>query len=67
MGRPLSNDLRHRVISAVEEGSSASAAARRFGVGRSTVVDRNRPTSILRCGDESDRKSGASGMWALAQ
>ena len=38
MGRPLSNDLRHRVISAVEEGSSASAAARRFGVGRSTAI-----------------------------
>jgi transposase len=27
------------VISAVEEGSSASAAARRFGVGRSTAID----------------------------
>lgn len=39
MGRPLSNDLRHRVISAVEEGASASAAARRFGVGRSTAID----------------------------
>ena len=38
MGRPLSNDLRHRVISAVEGGSSASAAARRFGVGRSTAI-----------------------------
>ena len=39
MGRPLSNDLRRRVVSAVEEGSSASAAARRFGVGRSTAID----------------------------
>ena len=39
MGRPLANDLRRRVISAVEEGSSASAAARRFGVGRSTAID----------------------------
>ncbi len=39
MGRPLSNDLRRRVISAVEEGSSASAAARRFGVGRTTAID----------------------------
>ncbi len=39
MGRPLSNDLRRRVIFAVEEGSSASAAARRSGVGRSTAID----------------------------
>ena len=39
MGRALSNDLRRRVISAVEEGSTASAAARRFGVGRSTAID----------------------------
>ncbi len=38
MGRPLSNDLRRRVISAVERGSAASAAARRFGVGRSTAI-----------------------------
>lgn len=39
MGKPLSNDLRRRVISAVEGGSSASAAGRRFGVGRSTAID----------------------------
>ncbi len=38
MGRALSNDLRRRVISAVERGSTASAAARRFGVGRSTAI-----------------------------
>ena len=39
MGRPLSNDLRRRVISAVEQGSTTSAAARRFRVGRSTAID----------------------------
>jgi len=40
MVRPYSDDLRRRVVSAViDEGMSASAAARRFGVGRSTAID----------------------------
>lgn len=39
MSRAYSEDLRQRVVSAVvEEGMSASAAARRFGVARSTAI-----------------------------
>ncbi len=34
----LSEDLRFRVISAVEAGSSCRAAAARFGVGTSSAV-----------------------------
>ena len=38
MTRALSNDLRHRVISAVDEGMSRRASAERFGVAPSTAV-----------------------------
>ena len=38
MTRPLSNDLRHRVISAVDEGMSRRTSAERFGVAASTAV-----------------------------
>jgi transposase len=38
MARPLSNDLRERVISAVLAGESCRAAALRFGVAVSSVV-----------------------------
>lgn len=38
MTRPLSNDLRERVIGVVEGGLSRRAAAERFGVGVATAV-----------------------------
>ena len=38
MARPLSNDLRKRVVSAVLGGESRRSAAARFGVAVSTVV-----------------------------
>lgn len=38
MGRPLSSDLRRRVIDAVEAGWSRRAAARRFQVSESAAV-----------------------------
>jgi transposase len=38
MTRPLSKDLRKRLISAVEGGQSRRSAARRFGVAASTAV-----------------------------
>jgi transposase len=38
MPRPLSGDLRIRVIGAVEAGSSARAAGRRLGIGESTAT-----------------------------
>ena len=38
MTRPLSNDLRDRVIDAVESGMSRRTAAERFGVAVSTAI-----------------------------
>lgn len=38
MARPLSNDLRERVVAAVREGASCRMAASRFGVAVSSVV-----------------------------
>jgi len=38
MVRPLSNDLRKRVVAAVEKGESSRAVASRFGVAVSSVV-----------------------------
>lgn len=38
MGRPIDEDLRARVIAAIEAGSSARAAAARFGVGVATAT-----------------------------
>jgi transposase len=38
MTRPYSNDLRERVVAAVEAGDSCRSAAARFGVAVSTVV-----------------------------
>ena len=38
MTRPLSNDLRTRLISAVEDGLSRRTAAERFGIAASTAI-----------------------------
>jgi transposase len=38
MTRPLSNDLRERVVAAIEGGESCRSAAARFGVAVSSVV-----------------------------
>ena len=38
MVRPLSNDLRERVVAAVGDGESCRSAAQRFGVAISSVV-----------------------------
>jgi putative transposase len=38
MPRPLSNDLRARIVRAVEDGASCNATARRFDVSASTVI-----------------------------
>lgn len=38
MTRPLSSDLRHRVIRAVEDGLSCRTAADRFGIAPSTAI-----------------------------
>ena len=46
MTAPLSADLRERVVRAVESGSSARAAARRFAVSASAAVKLLRPKLI---------------------
>jgi transposase len=38
MTRPLSNDLRARLVAAVEGGQSRRSAAKRFGVAASTAI-----------------------------
>lgn len=38
MSRALSNDLRRRVVEAVEGGMSRRSAARRFGIGEATAI-----------------------------
>ena len=38
MGKPLSMGLRSRALTAVDEGMSCRAAARRFGVAAATVI-----------------------------
>jgi transposase len=51
MTRPLSTDLRERLISAVDDGQTCRAAAARFGVAASTAikwVDRWRRTGEVR-------------------
>lgn len=56
MTKPLSNDLRERLVSAVDGGMSRRSAAKRFGVAASTaikVVDQWRQT-----GDVSPRPQG---------
>tara|TARA_R110002110_G_C12972060_1_gene672654 strand:+ start:95 stop:454 length:360 start_codon:yes stop_codon:yes gene_type:complete len=53
MTRPYSNDLRERVVSAVEAGATCRAASARFGVSVSTVVkwsQRYRRTGIVAAG-----------------
>lgn len=53
MARPLSNDLRQRVVAAVLAGESCRAAASRFGVAVSSVVKwshRYRATGSVRPG-----------------
>ena len=38
MTRPLSNDIRERLVSAVDSGLTRRSAARRFGVAASTAI-----------------------------
>ena len=38
MTRPLSDDLRRRVVTAVDDGMSRRGAAKRFGIAPSTAI-----------------------------
>ncbi len=73
MARPLSNDLRARLISAVEGGMSRRSAAKRFGVAASTAikwVDRWRRTGNVgprpQGGDRRSRRIEAHAEEILA-
>jgi transposase len=56
MGRPLSGDLRKRVIAAIEDGLSPRAAARRFSIEIVTAGAWYR--SYRRTGSVHPRKQG---------
>ncbi len=73
MTRPLSNDLRQRVVSAVAGGMSRRAAAERFGVAASTAikwVQQWRKTGSFRPrpqgGDNRSQRIEAHGVEILA-
>lgn len=75
MARPYSMDLRERAVRAVEaEGLSRRAAAGRFGLGVSTVINwvrRSRETGSVRPGRMGGHKpkklAGAHREWLLAR
>jgi putative transposase len=75
MGRPYSNDLRERVVAAVETGGlSRHQAAARFGVGISTAINwvsRARQTGSVAPGKMGGHKrkaiAGAHRDWLLAR
>ncbi len=75
MGRPYSMDLRERALAAVErEGMSRHAAAQRFGVAPSTVINwvrRFRDEGHVRPGQMGGHKpraiSGEHRLWLIAR
>ena len=61
MTRPLSNDLRERVVAAVLAGESSRSVASRFGVAVSSVVkwsQRHRATSSVGPGKMGGHRKG---------
>lgn len=73
MGKPLSMDLRSRALTAVDEGMSCRAAARRFGVAAATVIrwhDQRRSTGSYAAkaqgGDTRSRRIEAHAHMILA-
>jgi transposase len=73
MARPYSQDLRERVVRAVEGGLSRRGAARVFGVGIATVIDwvavwreNGRLSALPMGGDHSSRLTGER-EWLLAR
>ena len=67
MTRPYSNDLRERVVSAVEAGETCRSASAKFGVSVSTVVkwsQRYRRTGSVAPGQMPDRPHGLHRVFA---
>ena len=74
MGKPLSMDLRERVVRAITRGMSRRAAAARFGVSAASAVrwaalqrDQGKPAAKPQGGDTRSAKTeaGAARIWAL--
>lgn len=69
MSRPLSNDLRERVVAAVSGGESCRAVAARFGVAVSSVVkwsQRHRATGSVAPGKMAGTASRCWNLIALS-
>lgn len=68
MGKPLSMDLRHRVLAAIDGGMSRRAAAGHFGVSASSAVrwdgERRRTGTCAPKPQGGDRRSRKTGMHA---
>lgn len=74
MGVPLSEDLRVRVIRAVEEGASRREAAARFGVGVATAIrwlkewrENGRTAALPQGGDRRSERIEAHSAFLLAR
>jgi transposase len=74
MGSPLSEDLRVRVIEAVEEGSTRRQAADRFGVSASSAIrwvdewhQSGRTAALPQGGDQRSGRIEAEADFLLAQ
>jgi transposase len=66
MAKPLDNDLRARVVAAVEAGQSCRAAARRFGVSESAAIklmQRYRATGSFEPGQMGGHKPIKLAAW----
>ena len=68
MGKPLSMDLRERVVGAISGGMSRRAAAARFGVSAASAVrwaalqrDQGKPAAKPQGGDTRSAKTEATG------
>lgn len=64
MARPYSNDLRARVVAAIESGMSCNRAAAHFGVGISTAINWTR--RFRETGSFAARKMGGCKPKAIA-
>jgi transposase len=70
MGRPYSEDLRTRIVAAVEGGTSRNAAARQFAVSASCViklVQRFRRTGTVAPGARGKRSYALAGHEAVVR
>jgi transposase len=66
MAKPLDNDLRSRVVAAVEAGQSCRAAAHRFGISESAAIKlmrRYRATGSITPGQMGGHKQVKLAAW----